>query len=454
MRRKIYISALAVLFYTQVIGQYAWFPVGSGANLGVQALASDTNANILYLGGVFTSIGTTPALGIAQWDGANYAPVGAGILSGAGVSALFVESNGDVIAGGTFTNIGGILTNNIARWNGASWSALGPGLDVTVGIAVVKTVARFQGDLYAGGTFTQSGTSPVNYIARWDGSAWQPVAGGTNGTVNALCVYNNELYVGGTFTDAGGVTVNNIAKWDGTTWSDVGGGVNYTGAISVSALQVYSGDLYAGGTFTTAGTTPVNHIARWDGNAWSDVGGGANYTGAISVSALEVFNGDLTVGGSFDSLGTITANYVGKWNGISWSPMGLGMNAAVNSLEALRDTLYAGGNFTTADGNLALFVAQWKPSAATLSGAGVYTTASLVLFPNPAQNRIWISDRLKRSDLLFTLYDASGRKILAADRAGHEIDLSGEHIEPGLYIYKISSLSSGTLQQGKLVVER
>lgn len=453
MRRKIYISVLAALFSFTGWAQYAWYPVGSGTDLSVQSLAADTNNNYLYVGGLFSNAGSAPAAGIARWDGANYSPLGSGIVSGVGISALYVENNGDVIAGGTFTDIGGTFAKNIARWDGANWNALGSGLDVSVGIASVKTVARYNGDLYAGGTFTQSGSATINYIARWDGAAWQPVGGGTNGTVSALCVFGNELYAGGSFTSAGSTAVNNIAKWDGNAWTDVGGGVNYTGAISVSALQVYNGDLYAGGSFDSAGGTAVNHIARWDGGSWSDVGGGASYTGAISVSALEVFNGDLTVGGSFDSLGSISAYYVGRWNGSSWNPMNLGMNAPVNSLKAMKDTLYAGGNFTTADGQVAMFVAQWKSIGTSLAVAGAGDN-TFALYPNPTAGKIRIEHNFKDDNLRFSLFDAPGREVFRQERVDGEISFEGKNIAPGLYLFKLYGSDNTVLEQGRLVLIR
>ncbi len=451
MRKRICFILLVLCINLQIFAQYSWSNVGTGANLGVQALCADTNTNTLYLGGIFTTAGIVPAIGIAQWDGANYSAVGSGLLTGVGVSSLALDTGGNLVAGGTFVNIGGLLTKNIARWDGISWSALGAGLDVTVGVAIVKSLAVYNNEIYAGGTFTQSGVSPLSNIARWDGSAWQPLTTGTNGVVNALCVYNNELYVGGTFTDAGGVQVNNIAKWDGTNWSDVGGGVNYTGAISVSALEVYNGDLYAGGTFTTAGTTPVNHIARWDGLNWSDPGGGANYTGAISISAFEVFNGELVAGGKFDSLGTTTCNYVGKWNGTVWSPMGTGMNNEVQTLSALRDTLYAGGSFTTADGNLTLFIAQWIPSLIGVSTHFSQKT-DLSVYPNPAKNKIWIKGDVVNDGVQFCLYDLTGREVLKKDRIKGEVDL-GDDLLPGIYFYKIRK-GKAVLDQGRLILIR
>lgn len=451
MKKTLYIPLFFLLFSLPTYSQYSWTNVGQGANLGVQALRGDTTTNVLYLGGIFTTAGTLPTLGIAKWDGATYSSLGQGILSGVGISSLLVDNSGRLIAGGTFTNINGLLTKNIAAWNGTGWSAFGPGLDVSIGVASVNALAIYNGELYAGGTFTQAGTSPVNYIAKWDGSNWQPLTSGTNGAVKALCVYNNELYVGGTFTDAGGVTVSNIAKWNGTTWSDVGGGMNYTGAISVSALQVYGGEIFAGGSFDHAGGVAVHHIAKWNGSGWSDPGGGANYTGAISVSAFEVFHGELIAGGQFDTLGGINCNYVGKWNGTSWSVMGLGMNAQVQSLAGVRDTLYAGGLFTTADANVAMFIAQWKPSAATLSNNTFAETDHITLYPNPVQQKLFIHSKSSGDVINFTLYDAPGKEIMRKEHVRDEINFDRKNILPGLYIYKITNQQGVVLKQGKIV---
>jgi len=452
MKKTTYISLFSLLLTSQVFSQYAWTNVGNGANLGVQALAADTATNTLYLGGVFTTAGVIPAVGIAKWDGANYSNVGNGSLTGVGISALYYRPTG-LVAGGTFTDVSGVLANNIAEWNGSNWSPLASGLDVSTGVAIVKALAVYKNELYAGGIFTQSGATPVNNIAKWDGANWIALTSGVNGTVSSLCVYNNELYVGGTFTNAGGVAVNNIAKWDSTNWGDVGGGVNYTGAISVSALQVYNGDLYAGGTFTTAGTTPVNHIARWDGNNWFDVGGGANYTGAISVSAFEVFNGDLVTGGMFDNLGGATANFVGKWNGTAWSAMGTGMNNEVKTLRGVRDTLYAGGSFTTADANVALFIAQWKPSSGMSITSHGNQNGSFMLYPNPVQNKLIVRGNAipANKTFTFTLYDGPGKEVMRKEKLGDEIYFDRKAILPGLYFYKITDTDNKVIEQGKII---
>ena len=44
--------------------------------------------------------------------------------------------------------------------------------------------------------------------------------------VCALTVYNGELIAGGWFTTAGGVTCNCIARWDGSAWQPLGSGMS------------------------------------------------------------------------------------------------------------------------------------------------------------------------------------------------------------------------------------
>jgi hypothetical protein len=111
----------------------------------------------------------------------------------------------------------------------------------------------YDGHLIAGGAFSTAGGVSANRIARWDGSAWQPLDSGMNdNTVFALTVYNGELIAGGSFTTAGNVVVKFISRWDGSVWHSLGGGMNN----EVFVLAVYdvgiTGQLVAGGAFTTA----------------------------------------------------------------------------------------------------------------------------------------------------------------------------------------------------------
>ncbi len=77
---------------------------------------------------------------------------------------------------------------------------MGSGMD-----GAVAALTVYKGDLIAGGWFTTAGGVSANFIARWDGSAWQPA--------------------GGNFTIAGGLSANRIARWNGSGWQPLGSGI-------------------------------------------------------------------------------------------------------------------------------------------------------------------------------------------------------------------------------------
>src|SRR5262249_23160731 len=146
-----------------------------------------------------------------------------------------VMSNGDIVAGGSFTNAGGAAASNIARWNGSTWSALAAGTSGPVG-----SLTSMPGDaLLAGGAFTvpiAEGLAAKN-IAAWNGTNWSTLVAtaAPNGTVLCLAAAPGGGFVaGGLFTTAGSARVNQIARWNGSTWSALGTGIE-PGA-SVNAL--------------------------------------------------------------------------------------------------------------------------------------------------------------------------------------------------------------------------
>lgn len=45
---------------------------------------------------------------------------------------------------------------------------------------------------------------------------------GMNNSLVCMAVHNGNIYAGGLFTEAGGIEVSRIAMWDGDTWNSVG----------------------------------------------------------------------------------------------------------------------------------------------------------------------------------------------------------------------------------------
>jgi hypothetical protein len=128
----------------------------------------------------------------------------------------------------------------------------------------------YQGDLLAGGTFTEAGGHAVACVARWDGAQWSPV--GDNATfISKLLVASTHLFATGIFTKPDLSVHHGLAVLEDGHWTALGSG---TPASPIS-LGSYGGDLYIGGLFSYANGKPSAGIARWQGMAQlADVGPG------------------------------------------------------------------------------------------------------------------------------------------------------------------------------------
>ena len=353
-----------------------------GGALGdVYAVASDSAGN-LYIGGRFTHVGNIAANNIARWNGVRWSALGSGTNSD--VNAIAV-SGSDIYAGGAFSVAGGVEVNKIAKWDGSGWSALTSGVGGAA--STVWAIAVSGGDVYVGGYFTFAGGAAANNIAKWNDSGWSGLASGITvgevcdpdygcwyGAVYAIAVVEGDVYAGGWITSAGGVPgTQGLAKWNGSSWSSLGGGTD----SSVLALAVSGTDVYAGGWFTTAGGVSVNHIAKWNGSSWSAVGSGLSVerVSAIVVSGADIYAAYWTVGGE--------AGGVSRWNGSSWSTVGTEMDSGVRGVAIAGANIYAGGYFRFAGGapgtrGIAEWNgSNWKPAAPVGSGIAEFSDRML-----------------------------------------------------------------------------
>ncbi len=438
----------------------AWSPLGAGAGNGVDssvyALAVAGNGDV-YVGGSLTQGGGTPANRVAKWNGTAWSSLGAGTGNGFNevVFALAVAGNGDVYAGGGFTQTGGGIANFVAKWNGATWNSLGTGAGNGLDGTVYSLALAGNGDLYVGGSFTRAGGGAANHIARWNGTAWAPLVMGTdngaNGAVYALAVAGNgDLYAGGSFNQAGGTAANNVAKWNGTAWNALGTGTangvdRYVSTLALAA----NGDIYAGGNFNQAGGIAAGRVAKWNGTSWSALGGGTGGGYGVAILAI-VSNGNIYAGGSFTQADGFAANRVAKWNGTAWSTLGTGTSNYVYSLAVgTSGQLYVGGDFTTT-GDASRVMAHfgiYDPSAPLTTTAATSATPA-TLFPNPAHGTATLRLPAGTARLPLTLADALGRIVRRYPApAGSDATLDLRGLPAGVYV-----VGCGQLTQ-RLVVE-
>lgn len=249
-----------------------WHALGNGLSRNPYVIVK--HGTDFYVGGYFAEFCGNPACNsntvvnhIARWDGTNWHAVGHGVSLGSAspaVTALAFNGN-DLYVGGGFTAICGddpcatnnVTVSNAARWDGSAWHPLGLGVDNTI-----YTFGMIGSDLYAGGDFGKICASldctsniHANYIARWDGSQWNTVGNGLDGSVFDMTVNGNDLYVGGGFTHLCGnsncssnpTQLNHIARWDGS-WHALTNGVDG----NVYTIRKNGNDLYIGGGFINA----------------------------------------------------------------------------------------------------------------------------------------------------------------------------------------------------------
>jgi hypothetical protein len=144
------------------------------------------------------------------------------------------------------------------------------------------------GSLYVAGRFGTANGTPVNNVARWDGTSWHalgnglpPGQGGLYRAVHSLEFdAQGNLYAAGEFGDVSAGTTDtlfSIARWDGTRWTRLGKGVFLTPAIGlprqgvVFAMAGGSEGLWLGGSFTHAGDKYSTNIALWENYTLSDI---------------------------------------------------------------------------------------------------------------------------------------------------------------------------------------
>lgn len=319
----------------------------------------------IVVGGTFQIVGGARAASIAAFDGSSWSRLGEGFTTDVyrpTVGALATLPNGDLVAGGTFTQTGTTPVNNIARWDGAAWHSLGIGVNDSVrSLAVLPN-----GDLIAAGYFDRAGGLPANGLARWNGSQWTPLAGGPGPYVSALAVLLNGDLLAAVVQSQGLKVVGAIMRWDGVSWTPFGTGGSITDIERFSTLRVLTnGDVIATGRFTTIGGVSARSIARWTGAAWNPIGPGLQ--GSV-VSVSELPQGRLIACGSLPT--SPFRNSVVQWDGSLWVSIGSSDFAASTSLALTDGGLLIGGDFTEIEGIIALRLARWNGAAWSALASG------------------------------------------------------------------------------------
>ena len=389
------------------------------------------------VGGSFTSVGDgVNANNVALYTPSGWEALGSGIggeaNENATVNGLILHA-GELHAAYQYIDGSGWRTG-VSRWDGSSWQNL---MTLTTFNTNVLALVSHGGELYAGGVFTTIGATPANRIARFDGTAWQPLGAGTNNVVNVVLSYGTDLIAGGTFTTAGGVPASRVARWDGTQWFALGAGL----PSSVVSLCEHGGELYAG---------CQGGVYRWDGVNWNLVGSAA--IGTSYAKALLSVGGDLYAGGSFSQLGPPGTQYIARWDGTQWNELDGGLSlhssaANVRALTARDGSVWVGSNLYRAGNVTSAHLARWTSdatSAPLLPGVEFVNAGGGVIadFRAPFAAGAGISFRITLgapAALRLTLFDAAGRRVAGPlERLG----------DPGTYEWSLPAAVTARMGSG------
>lgn len=378
-----------------------WQGLGSGLNNAGEALAVFNND--LFVTGLFQQAGGVPASRIARWDGVKWYALGSGLSDRGSALAVF---NGRLIVGGAFQTAGGQAASRVAQWTGTQWLPMGTGMNNEV-----FSFGLYDGSLFAGGEFTMIGGQMAPYLARWNGTAWLPVGLGMNDPVYAIAPWDGSLIFGGIFTLANGATADRVAQWNNCIlaapirapvglhpsgpvyqaqstfeWEHVWSATWYQLWVNDSKGNIFNKWYtaqevgFADGICSITPTLPaIQGEGKWWVRAWSASKGSSGWSAPLTftptcnpewlplgsglgdfVEAMTVYNGALVVGGNFTTAGGQNANYIARWSGSQWAPLASGTDFRVLTLTVFNGELIAGGLFGTAGGQPAARIARWN----------------------------------------------------------------------------------------------
>ena len=250
----------------------------------------------VYLGGFFNSVGTGAGQAFRSHTAAvdlnTAAPLAWDPKANNEVYALDVNG-ADAYIGGAFTTVGSTARNRLAAVN-ASTGAVNTAFNATPN-SVVSSVVKYGAYVFAGGSFTTINAATCAGFAILDANTGTRIPFGSSGTVETLVLRGSKMYIGGSFASMGGKAKSNIAEMDLVTRTITDWAVSTDG--SVNDILPAANGLFISGSFSKVNNTEQASIAevRYNGTVtgWKPL--------CYQVSALGILNDHLYVGGFFSN---------------------------------------------------------------------------------------------------------------------------------------------------------
>ncbi len=384
------------------------FSVGTGASSTVTEIVVQPDDKIL-IGGAFTSynaITTTGGNRIARLlsTGALDSSFAIGTGPNNNVNSIGLQADGRVIVGGTFATFGSAACNlGLVRvsTSGVLDSTLNP---TALRLGFVSAVIPLAGGAFLlAGDFIQIDAVARPYLAKLnaDGSIDPAfnVGLGPNAAVNAAYRQaDGKIIIVGSFTTVNGTSASRIARLHADATLDVsfstGGGVS--GSLGGIVPQDDGKLLLFGNsvsTFTYAGAAR-NGLVRINLDGTTDLSfAPPPFNGAVEAVAVQR-GGKLVVGGNFTTANGAPANYLARLNpdGSSDAPFNSNTGAGFNAnsggvysvaLQPADGKILVGGDFTAFNGltrnRIARLNTDGTPDSAFDAGANVTSKVQRIL---------------------------------------------------------------------------
>lgn len=386
----------------------------SGGSVEVNDVKRTLDGSTLYVVGSFTTIakpdgsGSTSAANIAtvNLSSGAVAAIGSG-LNGRGRRMAWNSTGTVLYIVGDFSTAGGVSAAKVCALTvgGPTWAAMGTGLDGNGHAVIVRrdgtvvvggefSAAGASSQVVAGLTATQiSGSIGLGYYALNDTRSktrgYVVVAYNAGGTAIARsALYSPPAYWGGdalSWTAYGGASTYGVfmfSTYYGWAKLTQQAGTTYNSTTFPFTANWSGYDRTSPDTVTSAnGSVQTPRIAVWNpvGSTWAALGQ-TGFSGTVYTLWLDPDGMTVLAGGQFGTADGNIANGVAWYNGSIWRGLGLGTGSATAIVYSLRrfadGSIWAAGDATSYGGDAqAQIVGRWIGSLH--SGGWVHTDLKL-----------------------------------------------------------------------------
>jgi hypothetical protein len=362
----------------------------SNTNDDARALVLSADGHTLYVAGFFSQLGGQPRISIGAISTTtdtvtSWAPALGGPFPSVSALALGAGTTaGFVYVGGDFTKVGSVAAPDLAKVSTTAGTADSsfqpdptPANSAEINALALSTTGS---SVYVGGYFSDIGGQTRNDLARIDttgandgqAAGWDPEP---DGEVDALDVPSSggTVFVGGDFHTIGGQTRTAVAalsssSGDATAWN-LG-----LPTSDVDSIATDGSDLLLTGEFEVAGSPPHLDVGLFDATSGAVTSfapqlSGDPVVGAVSGASVLIGGYSMVLGGAqrgqlaeLDPHGHVQA-FAPTFSAAP--PFGSTLSALAVSPD--HRTLYVGGYFTAADGQLRASLAAFDIATGALT---------------------------------------------------------------------------------------